>query len=71
MFDPRDDTVTPAILERFPGEEWGMEFDGAVFDGMRTCVNACVFCFMNMLPKESRNTLTIRDDDYRLQFFAG
>lgn len=71
VFDPRDDTVTPAILERFPGEEWGMEFDGAVFDGMRTCVNACVFCFMNMLPKESRNTLTIRDDDYRLSFLQG
>lgn len=71
VFDPRDNTVTPAILERFPGEEWGLEFDGAVFDGMRTCVNACVFCFMNMLPKESRNTLTIRDDDYRLSFLQG
>lgn len=71
VFDPRDNTVTPATLERFPGEEWGLEFDGAVFDGMRTCVNACVFCFMNMLPKESRSTLTIRDDDYRLSFLQG
>ena len=38
---------------------------------MRTCVNACIFCFMNMLPKESRSTLTIRDDDYRLSFLQG
>ncbi len=71
VFDPRDDTVATASLERFPGEEWGIEFDGAVFDGMRTCVNACVFCFMNMLPKESRSSLSIRDDDYRLSFLQG
>lgn len=71
VFDPRDNTTVRAVIERFPGEEWGVEFDGAVFDGMRTCVNACIFCFMNMLPKESRSSLTIRDDDYRLSFLQG
>ena len=71
VFDPRDSTVCLATLERFPGEDWGLEFDGAVFDGMRTCVNACVFCFMGMLPKESRKSLSIRDDDYRLSFLQG
>ena len=38
---------------------------------MRTCVNACVFCFMTMLPKGGRSTLYIRDDDYRLSFLQG
>ena len=71
VFDPRDNTVARATIERFPGEGWGIEFDGAVFDGMRTCVNACIFCFMNMLPKESRDSLSIRDDDYRLSFLQG
>lgn len=71
VFDPRDNTVAEATIERFPGEEWGIDFDGAVFDGMRTCVNACIFCFMNMLPKESRSSLSIRDDDYRLSFLQG
>ena len=71
VFDPSDDTVTPCELERFPGEDWGIEFDGAVFDGMRTCVNACVFCFMTMLPRHMRGTLYIRDDDYRLSFLQG
>lgn len=68
VFDPRDGTVTPVELDRFPGEDWGLEFDGPIFDGMRTCVNACVFCFMTMLPKGGRSTLYIRDDDYRLSF---
>ena len=42
-----------------------------LFDGIRTCLNACVFCFMAMLPKEARATLTLRDDDYRLSFLQG
>ena len=71
VYDGRDDTVTPVTLERYLGEDWGLEFDGAVFDGMRTCVNACIFCFMNMLPKEHREALSIRDDDYRLSFLQG
>ena len=71
VFDPRDNTVTPVELDRFPGEDWGLEFDGPIFDGMRTCVNACVFCFMTMLPKGGRSTLYIRDDDYRLSFLQG
>lgn len=71
VFDPSDDTIASCVLERFPGEDWGLTFNDAVFDGMRTCVNACVFCFMTMLPRESRKTLTIRDDDYRLSFLQG
>lgn len=71
VFDPRDNSVTPVELDRFPGEDWGLEFDGPIFDGMRTCVNACVFCFMTMLPKGGRSTLYIRDDDYRLSFLQG
>ena len=71
VLDPRDNTVTPVELDRFPGEDWGLEFDGPIFDGMRTCVNACVFCFMTMLPKGGRSTLYIRDDDYRLSFLQG
>ena len=71
VLDPRDDTVVTATIERYLGEDWGVEFDGAVFDGMRTCVNACLFCFMNMLPKEHRESLSIRDDDYRLSFLQG
>lgn len=71
VFDPRDSTICPCELEREPGEDWGIEFEDVVFDGIRTCVNACKFCFMAMLPPESRSTLTLRDDDYRLSFMQG
>ncbi|MDM8270978.1 DUF512 domain-containing protein [Thermophilibacter provencensis] len=71
VFDPRDDTTTPCELWREPGQDWGVDFTDVLFDGIRTCVNACQFCFMAMLPPEARATLTLRDDDYRLSFLQG
>ena len=71
VFDPRDGALDSCVLERLPGEDWGITFGDAVFDGMRTCVNGCVFCFMTMLPDHMRSSLTVRDDDYRLSFLQG
>lgn len=71
VFDPSDDSVTPCELWREPGQDWGIDFTDVLFDGIRTCVNACQFCFMAMLPPEARSTLTLRDDDYRLSFLQG
>lgn len=58
-------------LERDEGEGWGFSFDGAVFDGIRQCRNACTFCFMRQLPQGMRCSLYLRDDDFRLSFLAG
>lgn len=71
VFDPTDGTTAGCELIREPGEDWGIEFTDVLFDGIHTCVNACVFCFMAMLPKEARASLTLRDDDYRLSFLQG
>lgn len=71
IFDPRDGTTSPCELFREPGQDWGIDFTDVLFDGIRTCVNACQFCFMAMLPREARATLTVRDDDYRLSFLQG
>lgn len=66
-----DEFEYECTLERDLGEDWGLSFDGAVFDGMRLCRNNCTFCFMKMLPKGMRRTLYMRDDDYRLSFLQG
>lgn len=58
-------------LEREAGQDWGFEFDGAIFDGIRQCRNACIFCFMRQLPADARASLTLRDDDFRLSFLQG
>ena len=58
-------------LERAVGQSWGIEFADAIFDDMHLCVNDCLFCFMSMLPEGMRDTLYLRDDDYRLSFLQG
>ena len=43
----------------------------AVFDRVRTCDNHCEFCFIYQLPKGMRQSLYLKDDDYRLSFLYG
>ena len=38
---------------------------------IRRCANRCDFCFVDGLPEGLRETLYIRDDDYRLSFKYG
>ena len=71
VYDPADGEEYLCTLEREPGQDWGVEFTDVLFDGIRTCVNACQFCFMAMLPKDARASLMLRDDDYRLSFLQG
>lgn len=52
-------------------ESWGIEFEGAVFDQVKLCRNACTFCFMRQLPAGMRPSLSMRDDDFRLSFLSG
>lgn len=58
-------------LFRQPGTGWGIEFSSAIFDRVRTCQNDCVFCFISQLPAGLRDSLYVRDDDYRLSFLHG
>ncbi|MEG2863825.1 MAG: DUF512 domain-containing protein [Eggerthellaceae bacterium] len=58
-------------LERDPGEDWGFSFTDALFDKVKLCRNACTFCFMRQLPEEARDSLVLRDDDFRLSFLQG
>ena len=52
-------------------EELGVEFESAVFDGIRSCANHCYFCFVDMVAPNMRSSLSIKDDDYRLSFLYG
>ena len=71
VLDPHDGLVYGAELYREAGEDWGIEFTDVLFDGVRTCVNGCIFCFMSMLPPDARASLSLRDDDFRLSFLQG
>ena len=35
------------------------------------CKNKCLFCFVDQLPKGMRDSLYVKDDDYRFSFISG
>jgi putative radical SAM enzyme (TIGR03279 family) len=53
-------------------EELGIDFGSkATFDGIYTCHNNCVFCFVHQQPRGLRPTLNLMDDDFRLSYMHG
>jgi putative radical SAM enzyme (TIGR03279 family) len=63
----------PVVLEveKDYDDTLGVSFTEEVFDGVRTCRNACPFCFVRNLPGGMRASLYQKDDDYRLSFLHG
>ncbi len=58
-------------LEKDYDEDLGIIFESAVFDRVKPCLNNCIFCFVAQQPKGLRDTLYVKDDDYRLSFLQG
>lgn len=58
-------------IEKDEDEDLGIEFEHELIDKPKNCHNKCIFCFMEQLPKNVRDTLIFKDDDYRLSFFTG
>ena len=52
-------------------EDLGFEFESAVFDEIWCCHNKCTFCFVDQMLPDLRQSLYVRDDDYRLSFLYG
>ncbi len=58
-------------IEKDCDEDLGLEFETALFDGLIQCNNRCPFCFIDQQPPGKRETLYLKDDDYRLSFLYG
>lgn len=58
-------------IEKDFDEDLGIVFESAVFDRVKPCLNHCVFCFVDQQPKGLRETLYVKDDDYRLSYLQG
>lgn len=64
-------SVKSISIEKEDYDDLGICFQSAVFDGIRKCCNRCIFCFVDQMIKGLRDTLYIKDDDYRLSFLYG
>ena len=67
----KDNSVEIIEIEKDFDEDLGIVFESAVFDRVKPCLNKCIFCFVDQQPKGLRDTLYVKDDDYRLSFLQG
>lgn len=52
-------------------EPLGIEFESLLIDEPMSCRNKCIFCFIDQLPPDMRESCYFKDDDYRLSFLQG
>lgn len=67
----QDGRVATLQVEKEPDEDLGLDFAETTFDGVRRCRNRCLFCFVDRLPKGLRQSMYVKDDDYRYSFLHG
>ena len=58
-------------IEKDEDEDLGIDFESAVFDGIKPCLNKCIFCFVDQQPKGLRESLYVKDDDWRTSYLQG
>lgn len=63
-----DDELWEFELEKEPQEDLGLILE---HPQPRQCGNQCLFCFVHQLPKGMRQTLYIKDEDYRFSYLYG
>lgn len=71
LIEAEDGARRHVVIEKYPDEDLGLEFESAVFDKVKTCYNKCIFCFVDQMIPGMRPGLYVRDDDYRLSFLYG
>lgn len=78
-----NDEYIEVNIKKANGEEWileidkdfdedlGIVFESGLMDNARSCKNKCIFCFIDQMPPNMRDTLYFKDDDSRLSFLQG
>lgn len=67
----QDGEVWEFEIEKEFDEDLGIIFTNPLIDKARSCQNKCVFCFIDQLPPNMRETLYFKDDDSRLSLLQG
>ena len=52
-------------------EPLGLNFDSPMMSRVRMCCNRCLFCFVDQLPANVRESMRVKDDDWRMSLMMG
>ncbi len=66
-----DGTARSVTVAKSRWESLGLVLDETVVMKPRRCRNHCVFCFIDQMPPGMRNSLYVKDDDWRLSLMMG
>ena len=58
-------------IEKEFDEDLGLIFELPLMSEIKLCKNSCLFCFVDQEPDGLRDTLYVKDDDWRLSFLHG
>lgn len=67
----RDNENLTFAVRKDEYDDLGIESDTFLMDKKQRCSNKCVFCFIDQMPPNMRETLYFKDDDARLSFLQG
>lgn len=67
----RDGELLKLVCRKGEYESLGLNFERSLMSCVRECGNHCEFCFVEQLPKNLRDTLYVRDDDWRMSMMMG
>ncbi|MBR4459017.1 MAG: DUF512 domain-containing protein [Clostridia bacterium] len=67
----RGDETRTLHVRKADWEPLGITLDQSIVSSPRPCANRCVFCFIDQMPPGMRETLYVKDDDWRLSLMMG
>ena len=67
----REDQVLDFHIVKGEYTPLGLNFQTPMMSGTRLCCNKCLFCFVDQLPDDARDTMRVKDDDWRMSLMMG
>ena len=67
----RGDAVIDVRVRKGEYAPLGLNFSTPMMSGTRLCCNKCLFCFVDQLPGDARETMRVKDDDWRMSLMMG
>ena len=67
----RDGKPMRLSVRKYEVEPMGLHFGESMTLSPRTCHNNCAFCFIAQMPPGLRQTLYVKDDDWRFSLMMG
>ena len=67
----RGDEVLDRHIRKGEYAPLGLNFSTPMMSGTRLCCNKCLFCFVDQLPGDARESMRVKDDDWRMSLMMG